>query len=174
MGLAAFVGAGLMFAGITDTCGMGLLLARMPWNQISSHASSSGTACRVGIFLLALTVLVPTTSFAVDHTKDSLAIVQRGLSEQKAILVDVREKDEWHDAHLRDAKLLPLSALENGIRQEQLARMLPKDKVIYLHCAAGGRCLEAAKILKQQGYDVRPLKAGFDDLLDAGFPSVKR
>ncbi len=32
-GLAAFVGAGLIFAGVTDTCGMGLLLARMPWNQ---------------------------------------------------------------------------------------------------------------------------------------------
>src|SRR5262249_4356212 len=30
--LSAFVGAGLVFAGITDTCGMGLLLARMPWN----------------------------------------------------------------------------------------------------------------------------------------------
>ena len=30
--LAAFVGAGLVFAGVTDTCGMGLLLARMPWN----------------------------------------------------------------------------------------------------------------------------------------------
>lgn len=28
-----FVGAGLVFAGITDTCGMGMLLARMPWNQ---------------------------------------------------------------------------------------------------------------------------------------------
>jgi rhodanese-related sulfurtransferase len=33
-GLSAFVGAGLMFAGITDTCGMALLLARMPWNQV--------------------------------------------------------------------------------------------------------------------------------------------
>lgn len=33
LGLPAFVGAGLMFAGITDTCGMGMLLARMPWNQ---------------------------------------------------------------------------------------------------------------------------------------------
>lgn len=33
-GLSAFVGAGLIFAGITDTCGMGLLLARMPWNQV--------------------------------------------------------------------------------------------------------------------------------------------
>ena len=34
LALAAFVGAGLVFSGVTDTCGMGLLLARMPWNQI--------------------------------------------------------------------------------------------------------------------------------------------
>lgn len=33
LGLAAFVGAGLVFAGVTDTCGMGMVLARMPWNQ---------------------------------------------------------------------------------------------------------------------------------------------
>ena len=32
-GLALFVGSGLVFAGITDFCGMGLLLARAPWNQ---------------------------------------------------------------------------------------------------------------------------------------------
>ncbi len=32
-GVAAFVGAGLVFAGITDTCGMGMILARMPWNK---------------------------------------------------------------------------------------------------------------------------------------------
>lgn len=30
--LSAFVGAGLVFAGVTDTCGMALVLARMPWN----------------------------------------------------------------------------------------------------------------------------------------------
>jgi rhodanese-related sulfurtransferase len=34
LGLAGFVGAGLVFAGITDTCGMAMLLARMPWNQV--------------------------------------------------------------------------------------------------------------------------------------------
>lgn len=39
VGLSAFVGAGLIFAGVTDTCGMGLLLARMPWNQIKETAS---------------------------------------------------------------------------------------------------------------------------------------
>ena len=47
--LSAFVGAGLMFAGITDTCGMGMLLARMPWNQVpkstSAGASGSGATC---------------------------------------------------------------------------------------------------------------------------------
>ena len=31
--LSAFVGAGLIFAGVTDWCGMGLLLARAPWNK---------------------------------------------------------------------------------------------------------------------------------------------
>lgn len=32
-GLSAFVGAGLVFAGVTDFCGMGLLLAKLPWNR---------------------------------------------------------------------------------------------------------------------------------------------
>ena len=35
-GLSAFVGAGLVFAGITDWCGMGLLLAKAPWNRRSN------------------------------------------------------------------------------------------------------------------------------------------
>ncbi len=40
--LSGFVGAGLMFAGITDWCGMGMLIARMPWNQ-----RCGGGACAV-------------------------------------------------------------------------------------------------------------------------------
>lgn len=32
-GLSAFVGAGLVFAGVTDSCGMAMVLARMPWNN---------------------------------------------------------------------------------------------------------------------------------------------
>lgn len=48
IGLSAFVGAGLVFAGITDTCGMGMLLARMPWNQVAQPATgvaTSGPTC---------------------------------------------------------------------------------------------------------------------------------
>jgi rhodanese-related sulfurtransferase len=43
IGLSGFVGAGLIFAGITDTCGMGMLLARMPWNQCGSSATACST-----------------------------------------------------------------------------------------------------------------------------------
>ena len=40
LGLSAFVGAGLMFAGITDTCGMGMMLAKMPWNQVKEEETT--------------------------------------------------------------------------------------------------------------------------------------
>lgn len=47
LGLPAFVGSGLVFAGLTDTCGMGLMLAKMPWNQQQSccGAGSASTTC---------------------------------------------------------------------------------------------------------------------------------
>jgi len=45
--LSGSVGAGLVFAGITDWCGMGMLLSRMPWNRSSGagDASAAGGTC---------------------------------------------------------------------------------------------------------------------------------
>lgn len=43
LGVPAFVGAGLVFAGITDTCAMGMLIARMPWNQVKSECETSNS-----------------------------------------------------------------------------------------------------------------------------------
>jgi rhodanese-related sulfurtransferase len=37
--LSAFIGGGLLFAGLTDTCGMGMLLARMPWNKCGDSSN---------------------------------------------------------------------------------------------------------------------------------------
>ncbi len=42
--LSGLVGAGLIVAGVTDWCGMGLLLAKMPWNR--KGPSMSGAACK--------------------------------------------------------------------------------------------------------------------------------
>jgi rhodanese-related sulfurtransferase len=42
IGLSWFVATGLVFAGVTDWCGMGLLLAKMPWNR---PTRGCGTSC---------------------------------------------------------------------------------------------------------------------------------
>jgi len=43
LGIPAFVGAGLMFAGITDTCAMGMMIAKMPWNQVQDACTAMKT-----------------------------------------------------------------------------------------------------------------------------------
>jgi rhodanese-related sulfurtransferase len=45
--LSAFIGAGLVFAGVTDTCGMAMVLARMPWNTrgASTQKSQQDSCC---------------------------------------------------------------------------------------------------------------------------------
>jgi phage shock protein E len=110
----------------------------------------------------------------IDHTKDSLDTVKAALAKKDAVLVDVREKGEWDQGHLDGALFLPLSWLKAESKGDKLAEhaaeKLPANKIVYLHCRSGGRALPAAGILKKAGYDVRPLKQGFDDLKDAGFP----
>lgn len=45
--LSGFVGLGLVFAGVTDTCAMGMLMARMPWNRVTSNSATvnNGPPC---------------------------------------------------------------------------------------------------------------------------------
>ena len=166
-GLAGFVGCGLVFAGLTDTCGMAMLIARMPWNQASGTATTCSRAILLGLVLGA----VSGTAIA-EHTKDSLDVVKQAVAQQKAVIIDVREPDEWQEGHIAGAGLLPLSVLERGVPPQELAKILPKDKVIYCYCLAGGRCMEAAAMLKPLGYDVRALKTGYPQLVKAGFPAV--
>jgi rhodanese-related sulfurtransferase len=123
------------------------------------------------LILPALLAIVPLPAVA-EHTKDSLDTVKKGLADTSAVIVDVREADEWEEGHLREARHLPMRSLKQ-IDKEAVARVLPKDKVIYLHCQAGGRCQKVADQLKPLGYDVRALKPGYPDLVEAGFPATK-
>jgi rhodanese-related sulfurtransferase len=113
---------------------------------------------------------------AAEHTKDSLATVRKNIADGKAVIIDVREQDEWNEGHLRDAIFVPLSSLEeahaNEMGEKSLDVKLPK-KIIYCHCRSGSRALSACSILAEWGYDVRPLKAGYEDLVEAGFPQAE-
>ncbi|MCH9021787.1 MAG: hypothetical protein IID32_03380 [Planctomycetes bacterium] len=110
------------------------------------------------------------------HTTDLLNQVKDNLTNQHAVLIDVREQSEWDAGHLRQGRLVPLSVLrqesQRGDFSERVASKLPKGKIIYLHCRSGGRVLAVDKLLSKLGYDVRPLKAGYDDLVSAGFETA--
>ena len=103
------------------------------------------------------------------HTTDELAVVRTRVANKEAVLLDVREKDEWDEGHLQAASLVPLSSLKDGMIPAEFLRQFPKDKPVYLHCRSGGRVLRCAELLQGQGYDIRPLKAGYQKLVEAGF-----
>jgi phage shock protein E len=105
----------------------------------------------------------------LTHTKESLQDVKKNVEAGKAVIVDVREQSEWDAGHLKGALLLPQSKLRVESELSSLLGKLPKDKVIYTHCGAGRRALACGEILKKQGYDVRPLQAGYRQLVEAGF-----
>jgi rhodanese-related sulfurtransferase len=122
-------------------------------------------------FLIAIAANAPLSGADVTHSADPLDQVKAAVESGKAVLVDVREQGEWDLGHLKDARLVPLSALSK--EGAVVPADLPKDKPVYLHCRSGARCLKAAEILKPLGYDVRPLKAGFGELVKSGFPKAE-
>ncbi len=124
--------------------------------------------CNVEV-IFADDVVTPSRFTRAGHTTDTLKTVQQRLEEKKAVLIDVREKNEWDAGHLRDANLVPLSAIRADKLTEQMKKNLPKGKPIYCHCRSGGRVLTASKLLRAQGYDIRPLAAGFSTLVAEGF-----
>lgn len=117
----------------------------------------------------AAALMVGVAAGAGEHTKDTLATVKKAVADKQAVLLDVREKTEWDDGHLKDARLLPLSVLKADPKSVAVAQAVPKGKIVYCHCASGVRSVRAAAALKKLGYDARPLKAGYVDLLKAGF-----
>jgi rhodanese-related sulfurtransferase len=126
---------------------------------------------------LGLIVALSTLALAdepLKHTQDSLETVKQNVQSGKAVIVDVRELSEWNEGHLQDAVLIPRSKLVDEAQRAELTKKLDKNKIIYTHCRGGGRALSCGEILKKQGFDVRPLKAGTDELLKAGFPKATK
>jgi rhodanese-related sulfurtransferase len=46
IGISVFIGAGLTFSAVTDTCTMGMILAKMPWNKMPQTCETETSAVR--------------------------------------------------------------------------------------------------------------------------------
>jgi NADPH-dependent 2,4-dienoyl-CoA reductase/sulfur reductase-like enzyme/rhodanese-related sulfurtransferase len=77
------------------------------------------------------------------------------LGRTDALLLDVREPDEFDDGHIPKAINLPLSQLRSRYAE------LPKDRDIWVCCAVGQRAYFATRFLTQHGYRSRNLSGGY-------------
>lgn len=82
----------------------------------------------------------------------------------EAVVVDVREPNEYAAGHVPGAMLLPLATVP--LRHSEL----PKGETIYVICQTGGRSFTAATWLAQQGYDVCNVTGGTSDWIANGYP----
>ena len=70
--------------------------------------------------------------------------VEECRSTENALLVDVREAEEFAAGHIPGAVNAPLSAIEGA--------NLPADRPLFLYCLRGSRSARAAGILRRRGY----------------------
>lgn len=82
------------------------------------------------------------------------------------ILIDVREPDEYVQAHVGSARLVPLQNVP------QVMAELPGDAPVYVICLSGGRSHHAASFLRSQGIDAVNVLGGTAAWMRAGLPYV--
>lgn len=76
------------------------------------------------------------------------------LLESNALLLDVRQENEWDAGHAPMASLISLGELPDHVDE------LPHDQLIICACRSGGRSLRAATFLQENGFDVVNLTGG--------------
>ena len=87
-----------------------------------------------------------------------------------AVIVDVREKDEWDDGHIPDAVHMSRGMLELEIED----KFPDRNTTIICHCGGGGRSALAAETLQKMGYkNVRSMAGGFKAWKAAGLATTQ-
>jgi rhodanese-related sulfurtransferase len=79
-----------------------------------------------------------------------------------ATLIDVREVDEYVEAHVPGAILLPLSELGDRLHE------VPAEVPVLLICRSGVRSLQAAELLAERGHDVTNVAGGTSSWVASG------
>lgn len=127
----------------------------------------SSPILRVAVASIALAIASPL--HAIEFTEETLKEVKATVDAKKAILVDVRSQKEWDKGHVAGAIFLPVTSLEDDLDEKKLTKTLSKKKRYYIYCAVGIRATRAGEILEERGYQVKVLKPGYQQLIEAGF-----
>src|SRR5262245_15037653 len=91
---------------------------------------------------------------------------QRLAKNPQAVLMDVREDDEWHKAHAAEAVHLGKGVLERDLEEE----FPDANREIIMYCGGGYRSVLTAAVAQKMGYkNVYSLIGGYKGLVKAGW-----
>lgn len=110
------------------------------------------------MFWIAAIALAAVFGFQQLQAADGIDVTQaQAMNQQGALLLDVREADEYSAIHAPNAKLIPLGQLSS--RLQEIAAY--KDQPIVVVCRSGRRSAQAVAVLKDAGYSqVSNVKGG--------------
>jgi rhodanese-related sulfurtransferase len=92
------------------------------------------------------------------------------LKSGEALIIDVREKDEWDEKHIPDAIHISRGTIELDVEE----KVPDKDRMIICHCGGGGRSALATESLQKMGYkNVRSMAGGLKAWKATGLPTTK-
>jgi rhodanese-related sulfurtransferase len=112
-------------------------------------------------------------SLAADTPVIAPAEAAKRVADGKAVLIDVREPDEWAETGVAaPAALLPLSDLNGDRKQWKGFLEKNRGKELILYCRSGHRAGVAAKLLADEGFRTANAR-GFSDWQAAGLPIRK-
>jgi len=98
--------------------------------------------------------------------QDAAAKLESG----EALIIDVRDKDEWDEGHIPGATHLSRGTIEFDIEE----KVPDPHAMIICHCGGGGRSALAAESLQKMGYkNVRSMAGGFKAWRAAGLATTK-
>ena len=85
------------------------------------------------------------------------------------MVLDIREKDKWHDGHIKGALHIYAGHLEQHLDE------IPEDRPIVVTCNAGNHASLAASILRREGYrEIYNLLGGMTAWQNAGYTVTKQ
>jgi rhodanese-related sulfurtransferase len=124
----------------------------------------------VVLLIIAAVIIVPQLGNKDVTTKLPLAVSVAQAVEIRdagAFVLDVREPDEWAQAHIPDATWIPLGDLQNRLSE------VPKDQPILVYCRSGNRSQTGRDILLAAGYqNVTSMSGGINEWIKQGLPTV--
>ncbi len=103
-------------------------------------------------------------------TEISPAEAQEQTERGDAVLIDVREEEDWRDDHAKGAKHLDRGSIELEIEEQVPDLKTP----IICYCGGGSRSALVVESLQKMGYEnVRSVAGGFRAWKEAGLPGAK-